>query len=149
VVIDDEEFRTSSKGEEIQPIPEELPTPSADMVKPSSSTQETHVIPLAADSLPDPPVMVTFGTTANASEDENESTNLPKRSWVKLNHPSQQLIGNLEERRRLRNRVIQPLNEVANQVSYNCYLVQTEPKKVDEAGSLPCMKKYISLPETM
>jgi hypothetical protein len=33
----------------------------------------------------------------------------------------------------LRSRVIQPTNEVANQVSYSCYLTQTEPKKVDEA----------------
>jgi hypothetical protein len=38
VVIDDEEVGASSKGEEIQSIPEELPTPSVDMVKPSSST---------------------------------------------------------------------------------------------------------------
>jgi hypothetical protein len=76
---------------------------------------------------------VTSGNTANASENKGESTNPPKRSWVKLKHPSQQLIGNLEERRRLRNRVIQPSNEVANQVSYSCYLAQTEPKKVDEA----------------
>jgi hypothetical protein len=29
--------------------------------------------------------------------------------------------------------VIQPSNEVANQVSYSCYLAQTEPNKVDEA----------------
>jgi hypothetical protein len=29
--------------------------------------------------------------------------------------------------------VIQPTSEVANQVSYNCYLAQTQPKKVDEA----------------
>jgi hypothetical protein len=29
--------------------------------------------------------------------------------------------------------VIQPSNEVANQVSYSCYLAQTESKKVDEA----------------
>jgi hypothetical protein len=28
---------------------------------------------------------------------------------------------------------IQPSNEVANQVSYNCYLEQTEHKKIDEA----------------
>jgi hypothetical protein len=38
VVIDDEEVGAFSKGEEIQSIPEKLPTPSADMVKPSSST---------------------------------------------------------------------------------------------------------------
>jgi hypothetical protein len=29
--------------------------------------------------------------------------------------------------------VIQPSNEVANQVSYSCYLAQIESKKVDEA----------------
>jgi len=121
VVSDDEEIEASSKGEDIQPIPEELPTPSADMVKPSSSTQETLVIPSVAESPPDPSVNVTFGNNASASEDEDESTNPPKRSLVKLNHPSQQLIGNLEEGRRLRKRVIQPSTEVANQVSYNCY----------------------------
>jgi hypothetical protein len=52
---------------------------------------------------------------------------------VRHNHPPQQLLGNLDEGRRLRSRVIQPTNEVANQVSYSCYLTQTEPKKVDEA----------------
>jgi len=45
----------------------------------------------------------------------------------------QQLIGSIEEGRQLRNRVIQPSNEVANQVSYSCYLAQTEPKKIDKA----------------
>jgi hypothetical protein len=131
VVIDVEEVGASSKVEEIQSIPEELPTPSTDMIKPSSS--KTPVIPSAADSLLNPSEIVTFGNTASSSEDEDESTNPPKRSWVKLNHPSQQVIGNIEEGRRLRNRVIQPSNEVANQVSYSCYLVQTKLKKVDEA----------------
>jgi hypothetical protein len=102
VVIDDEEVGSPSKGEKTQSFPKELPTPSADMVKPSSSTQETSVIPSTTDTLPDPPVIsstadsfpdspkiVTFGNTANASEDEDESTNPPKRSWFKLNHPFQ------------------------------------------------------------
>jgi hypothetical protein len=62
-----------------------------------------------------------------------EPTNPPRRSWVKLNHPSRQLIGNLNEGRHLRNRVIQPSDEVVNQVIYSCYLVQVEPKKIDEA----------------
>jgi hypothetical protein len=52
---------------------------------------------------------------------------------VRHNHPPQQLLGNLDEGRKLRSRVIQLANEVANQVSYSCYLTQTEPKKVDEA----------------
>jgi hypothetical protein len=72
-------------------------------------------------------------TTASASEDEDIPTNPPKRSWVKHNHPPQQLIGTFEEGRKLRNRVIQPSSKVANQVSNSCYLAQIEPKKVDEA----------------
>jgi hypothetical protein len=101
VVIDDEGVGSPSKGEKTQSFLEELPIPSADMVKPSTSTQETFVIPSAVDtlpnppvipsavdSLPDPPEIVTSGDTASASEDEDESTNPPKRSWVKLNHPS-------------------------------------------------------------
>jgi hypothetical protein len=97
VVIDDEEVVASSKGEEIQPIPEELPIPLANMIKPSSSTQETSVIPSAADSLPNPPIIMTYENTASASEDEDEPMNPLKRSWVKLYHPSQQLIGNLQK----------------------------------------------------
>jgi hypothetical protein len=50
-----------------------------------------------------------------------------------INHPPHQLIRFIEEGRWLRNKVIQPSNEVANQVSYSCYLAQTEPKKIDEA----------------
>jgi hypothetical protein len=76
---------------------------------------------------------VNFESTASASEDEDEPTNPLKRSRVKLNHPSHQLIGTFEEGRRLRNKMIQPSSEVANQVSYSCYLAQTEPKKVDKA----------------
>jgi hypothetical protein len=33
----------------------------------------------------------------------------------------------------LRSRIINPFNKVANQVTYNCYLAQFEPKKVEEA----------------
>jgi len=76
---------------------------------------------------------VSSGDTASAFEDEDATTNPLKRSWVKLNHPSRQLIGNLDERRRLRNKVIQLSDEVANQVTYSCYLAQVEPKKIDEA----------------
>jgi len=116
----------------VQLIHTELPTPSADMIKPSTSPRETPSISPTAESLPVPP-NVTSEITASASENEEEPTNPPKQSWVKLNHPSQHLIGTIEEGRRLRNRVIQPTSEVANQVSYNCYLTQTEPKKVDDA----------------
>jgi hypothetical protein len=75
----------------------------------------------------------TSDTTPTTIEDEDTLANPPKRSWVKHNHPPQQLLGAIDEGRRLRSRVIQPTSEVANQVSYSCYLAQIEPKKVDEA----------------
>jgi hypothetical protein len=75
----------------------------------------------------------TSDTTPTTSEDEDTPANPPKRSWVKHNHPPQQLLGTIDERCRLRSRVIQPTSEVANQVSYSYYLAQTKPKKVDEA----------------
>jgi len=61
-------------------------------------------------------------TTPTTSEDEDTSANPPKLTWVKHNHPPQQLLGTIDEGRRLRSRVIQPTSEVANQVSYSCYL---------------------------
>jgi hypothetical protein len=73
---------------------------------------------------------------------------------VKLNHPPQQLLGTVDEGRRLRNRVIQHTSEVANQVSYSCYLAKQSPRKLMKhfkmkAGCLPCMKSSINSPEMM
>jgi len=76
VIIDDEEIEASSKGEEIQPIPTELPIPSADMIKPSTSPQETLGMSPAAESLLVP---TTSDTTVSASEDEDIPTNPPKQ----------------------------------------------------------------------
>jgi hypothetical protein len=111
LIIDDEEVEAPSKGEENQPISAELPIPSVDVIS-SPSISITESLPISA----------AFDTTLGASEDEDNPTNPPKRSWVKLNHPPQQLIRSIEEGHQLRNRAIQPSNEVANQVSYGCYL---------------------------
>jgi hypothetical protein len=123
VIIDNEEVEASSKVEENQLNSVELPVISADVIKTSPGMSPAESLPIPATS----------DTTASASEDEDNPANPPKRSWVKLNHPPQQLLGSVEERCRLRNGVIQPSSEVANQVSYSCYLAQTEPKKVDKA----------------
>jgi hypothetical protein len=122
VVIDDEEVEAPISGEDHQLNLVELPVTSTDIIKtsPSVSPAESPSTPMTSD------------TIASTSEDEDTPANPPKRSWVKLNHPPQQLLGTVDERHRLRNRVIQPTSEVANQVSYSCYLAQTEPKKVDE-----------------
>lgn len=95
VVIDDEEVKAPSEGEENQLISAELPVPSADVIKTSPGMSSVESLPA-------------FDTAVSAFEDEDNPTNPPKRSWVKLNHPPQQLFRSIEEGRRLRNRVIQP-----------------------------------------
>jgi hypothetical protein len=123
VVIDDEEIQRPISREENQ-------LDSAD-----SSAAPTDIINTSPNVSPDesPSSPTTSDTTPTTFEDEDTPANPPKRSWVKHNHPPQQLLGTINEGRRLRSRVIQPTSEVANQVFYNCYLAQTEPKKVDEA----------------
>jgi hypothetical protein len=123
VVIDDEEVEAPSSGEDHQLNSTELPVTSIDIIKTSSSVSP-------AESLSTP---ATSDTIASTSKDEDTPANPPKQSWVTFNHPPQQLLGTVDEGRRLRNRVIQPTSEVANQIYYSCYLSQTEPKKVDEA----------------
>jgi hypothetical protein len=93
------------------------------------------ISPTTADVLPGSTDDVPTEETDPTSDQDPEPINPPiePASWVKLNHPSRQLLGNLNEGRRLRIRVINPSNEVANQVTYNCYLDQFEPKRVEEA----------------
>jgi len=65
------------------------------------------------------------------SENEEPSTPKPKMlskeppSHIILNHPKENLLGDLDEGKRFRNRVV-------NQVSYMCYLSQIKSKKVEE-----------------
>ena len=51
-------------------------------------------------------------------------------SRIKLNHPLEDIVGNLNELT-LRKRIVDKC--VANFVSYSCYLSQVEPTKVEEA----------------
>jgi len=127
VVIDDE-IRAHSKGEISQSILETLPSLPGNVSETSSTTIEhVSILPIpskAIDVLPDSPDLVPSEDTDPTSDQDSEQINPPiePASWVKLNHPSRQLLGNLNEGRRLRNRIINPYNEVANQVTYNCYL---------------------------
>jgi len=121
VVIDDEEVEGPSSREENQLYSVDPSVTSTDNIKASPS--------VSPDEPPSSPT--TSDTISSASEDEDTPANPPKQSWVKLNHPPQQLLGTDDEGCRLRNRVIQPTSEVANQVSYSCYLAQIEPKKID------------------
>jgi len=123
VVIDDEEVERPSSGEENQLDSVDPSVTSTDIIKASPSVSPNEP----------PSSSTTSDTIASTFEDEDTPANPPMWSWVKLNHPPQQLLGTVDEGRRLRNRVIQPTSEVANQVSYSCYLAQIEPKKIDEA----------------
>jgi hypothetical protein len=138
VVIDDD-IREHSKGEISQSTPEALPSSIDNVSKTSSSAVDPVSVPLvsptAADVLLDSTDAMPIEETDPPLDQDPELINpsIEPASWVKLNHPSRQLIGNLSEGRQLRSRIINPSNKVANQVTYNCYLAQFEPKKMEEA----------------
>jgi len=139
VVIDDD-IGAHSKGESSQSTLEALPSPTANVSEPSFSSLDhvsiPHVSPTAADILPDSTDVVPIEETNPTLDQDPEPINPPiePASWVKLNYPSRQLLGNLNEGRWLRSKIINPSNAVANQMTYNCYLAQFEPKK--NGGSL-------------
>jgi hypothetical protein len=138
VVIDDD-IGAQSKGEIPQFTLEALTSPTNDVSKPSSSAVDHISIPpvssTTADVPPDSTDAVLIKETDPTSDQDPEPINPSKKhaSWVKLNHPSRQLLGNLNKSRWLRSRIINLSNVVNNQVTYNYYLAQFEPKKVDEA----------------
>jgi hypothetical protein len=121
VIVDDEEVQRSSSGEEKQIDSVDSSAAPTDSIKPSPKESLDESSP------------TTSGSTPTTSEDEDMQANPLKQSRVRQNHPHQQILRNVNEGRKLRSRVIQPANEIANQVSYSYYLTQTEPKKVDEA----------------
>ena len=63
------------------------------------------------------------------SRDREPSTSKKPSSRVTLNHPTSKIIGDLDEGLRLR----KGSGYSVNHVTYNCYLAQFEPKKVEEA----------------
>ena len=63
------------------------------------------------------------------SRDEEPSTSKRPSSRVILNHPSRNIIGDLDDGIQLR----KGPTYSANHVTYNCYLAQFEPKKLEEA----------------
>jgi len=120
VVIDDE-IGAHSKDETSYAVVELVSIP---LISPTT----TNVLPNSTDAVPTDEI----DPTSNQNP-ELINPSIEPASWVKLNHPSRQLLGNLNEGRRLRSRIINPSNEVANQLTYNCYLAEFEPKKVEDA----------------
>ena len=85
------------------------------------------------------PVSPTTSGTPNVVEDSTDITISPDSeshekkgpsSRIKLNHPPEDIVENLNELT-LRKRTVDKC--VANFVSYSCYLLQVEPTKVEEA----------------
>jgi hypothetical protein len=109
----------------LQPIDAPLESSSVVtvLVKPLAPPQDEQATPPQEVVSTENPVKDSI-----SSQDELDTVNLPKEpsSHVKLYHPYKQLLGYVNEGLRLRNRVV-------NQVSYNCYLSQYKPKKVEEA----------------
>ena len=106
-----------SQGEdpEIESLGKELTPPISR--KETRSTQESSS-PLTPPEV-QPPI----------SCDEEPSTSKKPSSRVTLNHPASNILSDLDEGLRLRRG---PSYSV-NHMTYNCYLAQFEPKKVEEA----------------
>ena len=84
----------------------------------------------ASPSTPGTPSVVEVSIDITTSLDSKSHEEKGPSSRIKLNHPPEDIVGNLNELT-LRKRTIN--NCVANFVSYSCYLSQVEPTKVEEA----------------
>jgi len=83
VVIDDEEIQRPISREENQLDSVDVSAARTDIIKSSPN--------VSPDEPPSSPT--TSDITPTTSEDEDTPANPPKRSWVKHNHPPQQLLG--------------------------------------------------------
>ena len=84
----------------------------------------------ASPSTPDTPSVVEDSAELSTSLDSKTHKEKGLSSRVKLNHPPEVIVGNMNELT-LRKRTVDKC--VANFVSYSCYLSQVEPTKVEEA----------------
>ena len=84
----------------------------------------------ASPSIPGTPRVVEDSVDITTSLDSESHEEKGPSSKIKLNHPPEDIVGNLSELT-LRKRTVDKC--VANFVSYSCYLSQVEPTKVEEA----------------
>jgi hypothetical protein len=101
VVIDDEGEISQSTLETLPSLTGNVSETSSAAVEPVSSLP---ISPPAANVLPDSLDAIPSEETDPTSDQDLEPINplIEPVSWVKLNHPSKQLLGNLNEVRRLR-----------------------------------------------
>jgi hypothetical protein len=98
-VVFDDEIRAHSKGEISQSTLETLPSLTGNVSETSSAAVEPISIPpispTVADVFPDSTDVVPTEETDPTSDQDSEPINPPiePASWIKLNHPSRQLLG--------------------------------------------------------
>ena len=121
VVIDESLDSSSEKG--IEEFPKEILHPEPKEV------QEIVEQEPASLSTPSTPSVVEDSTDIPTSPDSKSHKEKGPSSRIKLNHPLEVIVGNMNELT-LRKGVVDKC--VANFVSYSCYLSQVEPTKVEE-----------------
>ena len=122
VVIDESSDSSSEKG--IEELTKEILPPESREVK-ESVEQE-----LASPSILGTPSVVEDSADITTSPDSKSHEEKGASSRIKLNHPPEDIVGNLNE---LTLRKCTVNKCVANFVSYSCYLSQVEGTKVEEA----------------
>ena len=122
VVIDESSNSDSEKG--IKELTKEI------LPLESREVQESVKQEPASPSTPGTPSFVEDSADITTSPDSESHEEKGPSSRIKLNHPPEDIVGNLNELT-LRKCTVDKC--VANFVSYSCYLSQVEPTKVEEA----------------
>ena len=122
VVIDESSNSSSEKG--IEELTKEIPPLEPRIV------QEIVEQEPASPSTPGTSSIVEDSTDITTSPNSESHEEKGPFSKIKLNHPPEDIVGNLNELT-LRKRTVDKC--VANFVSYSCDLSQVEPTKVEEA----------------
>ena len=122
VVIDESSDSSFEKG--IEELTKEIlplePREVQEIVEQEPASPTTPGIPSVVEDFAD----ITTSPDFESHEEKGPS------SEIKLNHPPEDIVGNLNKLT-LRKRTVDKC--VANFVSYSCYLSQVEPMKVEEA----------------
>ena len=96
----------------------------------NKNVQEIVNQELASPSIPNTPSVVEDSADISTSPDSESHEEKGPFSKIKLNHPLEVIVGNINELT-LRKHIVGKC--VANFVFYSCYLSQVEPTKVEEA----------------
>ena len=121
VVIDKSSDSVSQKG--IKELPKEILPP-----EPNEVQKLIEQEPASPSTLSTPSVLEDFVNIPTSLDSKSHEEKRPS-SKVKLNHPSEVIVGNMNELT-LRKRTVD--KSIANFVSYSCYLSQVELTKVEE-----------------